>query len=217
MPQIVSLVWNVGFFSSPQCCILYVMTRPTLVQHFLTAIQTPLSSVGSSRSPRFRSDWEILQVRAQHTYDYTLSSLNHSQSTSTKSFSSSASFIFPHWDTHTHTSSGISIQLPPSLLIAFWNHKPYLDCVIKSLSFISLLSQEQAQKVAASGNWFTPGLKWKADQRPSSSCVAGQRLNFQVESAISNSVMHSWLHSHFFFLPIKHTRFGVYFRILCLT
>ena len=168
-------------FSLLPCVTFSVTTRQTPAQHFLTEIRTPLNSAGSSRSPRCRSDWEILQVRGRHTA--TLSTLNHSQSTSTKSFVLSPPSYFPthtpklillaHTHTHARTSSGISSQLPPSLLIAFWNHKPYLDCVIKSLSFISSLSQEQAQRAAASGSWFTPGLKWKAGQRRSSSCVAG--------------------------------------------
>lgn len=95
MLQIGSLVWNIAFFIFLYPCgILYVMTRPTLAQHFLTEIRTPSSSVGSSRSLRCRSDWEILQVRGRHTA--TLSPLNHSQSTSTKSFCSFSPFIFPH-------------------------------------------------------------------------------------------------------------------------
>lgn len=109
---------------------LLSLTRPTLVQHFLTAIQTPLSSAGSSRSLRCRSDWAILQVRVP---------LNRSQSASTESFCSSASFVLPR----THT-------LPPSLSSS--ETIDHIRTGIKCLSSVPLLSQEQAQKVAASGS-----------------------------------------------------------------
>lgn len=98
------------FSFSLLCDFFYVMTRPTLVQPFPMGIQTPLSSVGLSRSLRCRSDWEILQVRSPHTA--TLSPLNHSQSTSTKPFCSFSSFVFRHTPqslfslyvhAHTHT------------------------------------------------------------------------------------------------------------------
>lgn len=75
--------WNIAFLSFPHVAFFYV-TRQTIVRHILTAIQIHSSSVGSSRSLRFRSDWEILQVRGRDTA--TLSPLNHSQSTSNKSF-----------------------------------------------------------------------------------------------------------------------------------